>query len=249
MRDGHSLSDNNSYFNYVIPSEDRDDSQPKQVGLLNPIHPSLDDSEFDKQFVKNIQAFDLLESLTNIKNEAVSTLKDLWNDLTSKEEAIKDVPPEQVKPEDVQSIQDTKKKVEDAKKQVAQTTDKITDLKQELSSDTKPDDSIRQFQQYLSKSNPVIGTVYSGPIDGIVNKELISAAKKVESYISSSLGNNDVYGMLWNDSKNTFNTTVGDLSESLSLLSNNKVSHLVHSIKKESNYKELKNIYSKLSIL
>jgi len=83
----------------------------------------------------------------------------------------------------------------------------------------KSDASIKAFQQALSSSLPGVGKVYSGPIDGIFNPELKSTAIQIENYIGKMVGK-PASGMLWNDQKNNFNTSVSDLKSALQTIQN-----------------------------
>lgn len=78
---------------------------------------------------------------------------------------------------------------------------------------------IKSFQMFFSKAQPIIGKLYSGPIDGIVNPDLTKAAKNTESIISKKINNTEIIGSLWNDNKKTFNTTTNDLSSALQIIS------------------------------
>ncbi len=82
----------------------------------------------------------------------------------------------------------------------------------------QPSDVIKQFQTFLSKSQPIIGTVYTGPIDGLPNDALAAASTQVEQYLSKAVGKSAA-GLLWNNSTKNFNTSTNDLAEALKLLS------------------------------
>ena len=71
-----------------------------------------------------------------------------------------------------------------------------------------------QFEQYLSQSHPIIGTAYQG--------DLGAAAKKVEGALAAALGNNGIYGKLWNSSSQKFNTTPQDLDQAIQLIVKSK---------------------------
>lgn len=78
---------------------------------------------------------------------------------------------------------------------------------------------ISSFQSFFSTFQPLIGKLYSGPIDGLVNNELISAAQTTEKILSEAVNQPKVKGMLWNSSAKTFNTNPNDLKEALNLAS------------------------------
>ena len=78
-------------------------------------------------------------------------------------------------------------------------------------------DTIKSFQSFFAANQPVIGKLYSGPIDGITNIELESAAKKAEALISAAI-KKDVNGVIWNPNSKTFNTTTADISNALQLI-------------------------------
>lgn len=78
----------------------------------------------------------------------------------------------------------------------------------------------KAFQTFFSQAQPIIGKVYSGPVDGQINAELIGAAKKAEDALATGIKNNKIKGMLWNDVKKNFNTSPEDLKQALSLIAN-----------------------------
>ncbi len=77
---------------------------------------------------------------------------------------------------------------------------------------------VKSFQSFFSQNNPVIGKLYSGPIDGNVNPQLIAAAQKAETLISSAINNKKVIGTIWNNGSKTFNTTIDDVSNAIKLI-------------------------------
>jgi hypothetical protein len=81
----------------------------------------------------------------------------------------------------------------------------------------KPSNLIKEFQGFLSKAQPIIGTPYHGPIDGLPSESLTAAARQVEQQLSKAVGKSAA-GLLWNDATKTFNTSTGDLAEALKLL-------------------------------
>ena len=91
----------------------------------------------------------------------------------------------------------------------------------EPSKASSPSDTIKSFQSFFSSANPIIGKLYSGPIDGLSNAELESAAKKAEAIISSSI-KKDVNGVIWNPNSKAFNTTTNDVSNALALIAKHK---------------------------
>ncbi len=120
--------------------------------------------------------------------------------------------------------------------------EKLPDIKNKLF--LKSNDLIKQFQNFFSQNQPVIGKIYSGPIDGIVNNELISAAKKTENQINQTLNNNGASGMLWNNNSKIFNTSTVDLLNALILISEHKTvkSGYFHDLRQKS----LQNILNNL---
>lgn len=80
------------------------------------------------------------------------------------------------------------------------------------------DNVILSFQKFLSANQPVIGAPYKGPIDGVINNDLINAAKSVEGLIAKAINNNAAHGILWNENSKNFNTTTADLQQSLNLI-------------------------------
>jgi deoxyxylulose-5-phosphate synthase len=89
---------------------------------------------------------------------------------------------------------------------------------------------IKSFQSFFSATQPLIGSLYSGPADGKVNPQLIAAAKQAENAIASAIGNKSAHGALWSDKSKTFNTSPSDLKGALQLIvkhkSNKKASKL-----------------------
>lgn len=79
----------------------------------------------------------------------------------------------------------------------------------------KDDELIRQWQQYLSKSLPIVGRLYQGDVDGIINPQLISAVQQLEGKVSSRLKNSSIVGKVWN---NRFLTDPSDMDEGLRIL-------------------------------
>lgn len=97
-------------------------------------------------------------------------------------------------------------------------------LKQHLSGkeikeqEEKPkEDLVLAFQKFFNNSHPIIGTLYNGPQDGVLNDDLINAAQKAEGFISISLNNANVKGMIWGGK--SFSTTPDDVASALDLLS------------------------------
>lgn len=87
--------------------------------------------------------------------------------------------------------------------------------------DSKSSEEIKHFQQFFSTSQPLIGVVYRGPVDGEANSELIQATKSVENTISKAI-NKPVSGMLWSDNKKSFLTSPQDLEQALKLIVKNR---------------------------
>ena len=88
--------------------------------------------------------------------------------------------------------------------------------KDEKEKDVIESDSVKSFQDFLSKSQPVIGQLYTGPVDGIINDKLVDAAKAVETAIANATGDDSVAGKLY--SGGAFNTTIYDLENALNLI-------------------------------
>ncbi len=78
---------------------------------------------------------------------------------------------------------------------------------------------VKAFQSFFSKSQPLIGTLYGGPIDGKVNSQLIAAAKQAENVIASAIGNKAVHGSIYGDK---FNTPPEDVKSALELIVKHK---------------------------
>jgi hypothetical protein len=96
----------------------------------------------------------------------------------------------------------------------------VKDLQTTTPEEIKPPsaDTIKSFQSFFSQDHPVIGKLYTGPIDGTPNPELESAAKKAEDMIANSIKNNKVFGSIWNPNSKTFNTSTADVTNALTLI-------------------------------
>lgn len=82
--------------------------------------------------------------------------------------------------------------------------------------------AVALFQEFFSSAQPLIGTLYSGPQDGEINENLISAAKATESAIAAAIDDNKANGMIWSDSSNSFNTSPDDVKSALQLIFKHK---------------------------
>ncbi len=91
---------------------------------------------------------------------------------------------------------------------------------EDLAPSLPPDQIIKAFQSALGSGLPVVGKLYNGPVDGIYNEELVSAAKKIESVIGDRI-KKPMAGIIWNDSKKQFNTTPEDIKSALNKLEQN----------------------------
>lgn len=92
---------------------------------------------------------------------------------------------------------------------------------------SQPSPSIKSLQQLLSEQLPIAGKLYSGPLDGIVNKDLESAAQKLESIIAKETGK-PASGLIWNTNSKSFVTTSEDIRTALNLLQNKTKSAFTH---------------------
>lgn len=72
----------------------------------------------------------------------------------------------------------------------------------------------KQWISFLSENLPVVGTMYNGDVG--------ASAKKLEAAIGAALDGKSIEGVIWNDSKKTFNTTPDDIRKALSLIASNK---------------------------
>lgn len=79
---------------------------------------------------------------------------------------------------------------------------------------------IRSFQNFFAGSQPLIGILYKGPKDGLINDDLIAAAKSTEAKIANAISNKGVTGMIWSGS--AFKTSAGDVLSALELISNHQ---------------------------
>ena len=90
----------------------------------------------------------------------------------------------------------------------------------EVVEEDKTDETVLAFQKFFSTSQPVIGTLYNGPQDGKLNNELIAAAQTAETKISNAVGKPGAQGMIWGGGG--FVTSTGDVSAALSLITKHK---------------------------
>lgn len=68
---------------------------------------------------------------------------------------------------------------------------------------------MKVWESFLSQNLPVVGNVYTG--------DMASAGKKIEAAIGKAI-NKSMAGIIWNDSKKTFNTTPDDVKKALDLI-------------------------------
>jgi len=102
---------------------------------------------------------------------------------------------------------------------------KETEKEEETNADLEPSQSpalVKSYQNFLSKTLPLVGKTYSGPADGQINDNLIAAAKQVEGTIASFINNKSINGMIWSDGSKTFNTSPSDVKEALNLIVEHK---------------------------
>lgn len=112
-----------------------------------------------------------------------------------------------------------KMSVEQAKKKF-QPVNKETDGKTpESKTDKEPTDTKsidikvdKVWESFLQQTLPTIGKSYLDPAQ---------ASQELENFISKKI-NKSVTGMIWNDSKKTFNTTPDDVRKALELIESNQ---------------------------
>ena len=90
------------------------------------------------------------------------------------------------------------------------------DTKDQKPSVQTADASTTAWQKALSAGMPIVGSLYKGPVDGVVNPELISAANQIESTIQSKLKNQSVKGKIFDGVR--FLTSPDDVRNALSIL-------------------------------
>lgn len=104
--------------------------------------------------------------------------------------------------------------------QVKPTNDESAPIQQTDSTTTTNDSvvnpDVKNWQSFLSQSLPIIGKLYSGPVDGLMNDDLIAAAKSAEQKVSAKLKNNTIVGKIISNGK--FITDPSDLQEGLNML-------------------------------
>jgi hypothetical protein len=83
-----------------------------------------------------------------------------------------------------------------------------------------PNDLVKAFQSFFSKSHSGLPALYSGPIDGNMSKALMAAAMVAETVISSAI-KTPVSGTIIQNNK--FNTTPNDVEEALSIIQKHKL--------------------------
>lgn len=77
----------------------------------------------------------------------------------------------------------------------------------------KNNDTNDAFKLLLSENLPIVGKLYNG--------DLSTAAKTLETVIGKEIGK-PMNGIIWNDQKQTFNTTPDDIRKALSLISSHR---------------------------
>lgn len=84
----------------------------------------------------------------------------------------------------------------------------------------RSDKTILAFQKFFGTAHPVIGVLYDGPQDGKINNELIDAAKSAEIKISNAIGQQGAQGMIWGG--NGFATFPEDISSAIEIIVKHK---------------------------
>lgn len=224
---------------FVVDSDKRDFSFPKDPYFSSTVPTDLnmaEDKEEDKSnnFIKQVQLVmknppagtsysgpvdgemnpQLISSLKNLEMAVQArtgkpTIGTILNGISINQKAF------------LETIKSLSAEKEEVKKEEPKPEDKPVEEKSKEESNL-PQESIREFQSFLSSPHPIIGAPYQGPIDGLPNNKLIAAAKATESAMANALNDKKILGMLWNDSKKTFNTSVEDLSQALNLIQNSK---------------------------
>ena len=76
---------------------------------------------------------------------------------------------------------------------------------------------IKSFQQYFSQTQAFLGKLYSGPIDGKINQQIIQSAQQAENKLQELCKDQHFQGKIWNGK--SFSTSVNDLQTALELIS------------------------------
>src|SRR5690606_25195971 len=103
-------------------------------------------------------------------------------------------------------------------KDIEKAEDVLKEIEEEDKKEEKPPKSnnlIMAFQSFFGKSQPIIGKLYDGPKDGIMNNKLKMAAQAAEAKIAS-LTTPNVKGIIWNG--NSFGTSPGDVQSALNII-------------------------------
>jgi hypothetical protein len=79
-----------------------------------------------------------------------------------------------------------------------------------------------EFQKFFSLNHDFFPKLYSGSLDGKINSELVSAAKKAEDILSQEINEPKIKGQIFSDKKQQFLTSPIDILSAINLISKNK---------------------------
>ena len=84
------------------------------------------------------------------------------------------------------------------------------------------DNLIIEFQKFFASAHGFFPKLYTGPQDGKINSDLISAAQKAEEILSNTVNEPKIKGQIINSQKQKFLTSPSDLLSAINLISKNK---------------------------
>ena len=180
---------------FVVPQEDRNFHYPKEPFYMSTIPGDLNNADDGNDAIKKLQEFMKSNFGYNglidgkINQDLINSTLNFEKTLKSKNITIQIVKNNTI---DLNAFAEGVKKLKDVKED-----------KKEGSS------NIKAFQAYWGLQQT-----------GVADSALEAKAKATEQEISKALGPGIfVKGMLWNDTKKDFNTTVEDLKQALNLIS------------------------------
>jgi hypothetical protein len=220
-------TDFNKNLQQVIPQEDRDFTRPREPFMSQPA-PDINFAD-DISSIKQLQnflsskpfnipysfsipgAFDL--NIPNVVNKFQSILKQkLPNksipNILNGEKINLGALNTNIKLYNELKAAEKSKATEPTKEEKTEISSKDQEPSKELD---KIDELTKSFQSYFNL-----------PTTGIHDQTLISKAKETESILAKELNDDSVKGMIWNDTKKSFNTSVDDVKSALNLIQNNK---------------------------
>lgn len=242
----------------IVMSDQRDFERPQDFPISSTVSLDLNQAEDEDPFIKSVQQFMKNNPLGpsfsgSIDGKSSPELKNLLQRFelalqakTGQSVIGTIVSGGSIKPQGfANALKLLKIQPKEEPKESKETKEELKENSPETKSEIKPDQVVKSFQSFLSQSHPIIGNPYKGPIDGIINPDLVSAAKEAESIIAKNINEPAVNGSLWNDKSKSFNTTTQDLEQAIDLINkqNLKKSSISNkTLRKLSFYELLKKI-------